>query len=150
MRAGCGGGAAACVAGVLAAPGAQGGWRQGQQKIWCARRVWQPVLANTLQYFCLENPSLTEKPGGPQCKGLQRVEHDQSDPACTDARLSPCVSSAPERVECEGGAAAWLSGPLVAPSVQGHGRPPLQGSRPDQSFEPLVADQKASLASLSP
>ena len=96
VRAGCGGGAAAWVAGVLAAPGAQGGWRQGQQKIWCARRAWQPVLANTLQYSCLENPSLTEKPGRPQCKGLQRVEHDQSDPACTDARLSP-VSALPQR-----------------------------------------------------
>ena len=22
----------------------------------CSRRVWQPVLANTLQYSCLENP----------------------------------------------------------------------------------------------
>ena len=96
VRAGCGGGAAAWVAGVLTAPGAQGGWRQGQQKIWCARRAWQPVLANTLQYSCLENPSLTEKPGRPQCKGLQRVEHDQSDPACTDARLSP-VSALPQR-----------------------------------------------------
>ena len=44
----CGGGAAAWVAGVLAAPGTQGGWWLGQQKIQCSRRVWQPVLANTL------------------------------------------------------------------------------------------------------
>ena len=27
------------------------------------------------------------------------------------------------RVECEGGAAAWLAGILVKPSVQGHGLP---------------------------
>ena len=30
------------------------------------------------------------------------------------------------RFECEGGPAAWLAGTLVAPSVQGHGLPPLQ------------------------
>ena len=68
----CGGGAAAWVAGVLAAPGTQGGWWLGQQKIQCSRRVWQPVLANTLQYSCLENP-LTEKPGRPQSTGSQGV-----------------------------------------------------------------------------
>ena len=41
---------------VLAAPGTQGSWWLGQQKIQCSRRVWQPGLANTLQYSCLENP----------------------------------------------------------------------------------------------
>ena len=56
MRARCGGGAAAWVAGVLAAPGTQGGWWLGQQKIQCSRRVWQPVLVNMFQYSCLENP----------------------------------------------------------------------------------------------
>ena len=55
------------------------------------------------------------------------------------------------RVECEGVAAAWLAGTLVAPSVQGHGLPWLQELWPYQSFfKPLVAgDQKASLVSLS-
>ena len=52
----CGGGAAAWVSGVLAAPGTQGSWWLGQQEIECSRRVWQRVLANTLQYSCLENP----------------------------------------------------------------------------------------------
>ena len=33
LRAGCGGGAAAWVTGVLAAPGTQGGWWLGQQEI---------------------------------------------------------------------------------------------------------------------
>ena len=56
VRARCGGGAVAWVSGVLAAPGTQGGWQLGQQEIYCSRRVWQPVLANTLQYSCLENP----------------------------------------------------------------------------------------------
>ena len=55
------------------------------------------------------------------------------------------------RVEHEGGTAAWLEGTLAAPSVQGHGLPPVQELWPYQSFfEPLVADnQEASLASLS-
>ena len=35
---------------------AQGSWWLGQQEIQCSRRVWHPVLANTLQYSCLENP----------------------------------------------------------------------------------------------
>ena len=56
IRARCGDGAAACVAGVLAAPGTQGSWRLGQQEIQCFRSVWQAVLANMLQYFCLDNP----------------------------------------------------------------------------------------------
>ena len=56
VRARCGGGAAAWVTGVLAAPGTQGSWWLGQQEIQCSRRVWQPVLANMLQYSCLEKP----------------------------------------------------------------------------------------------
>ena len=56
VRARCGGGAAAWVAGILAAPGTQGGWPPGQQEILCSRRVWEPVLASMLQYSCLENP----------------------------------------------------------------------------------------------
>ena len=74
VRAGCGGGAAAWVVGILAAPGTQGSWRLGQQEILCSKRVWQPVLASMLQYSCLENPpSLTEKPGRPQSTELHRV-----------------------------------------------------------------------------
>ena len=34
-----------------------------------------------------EPPSLTEKPGRPQCTGSQRVGHYRMDPACIDARL---------------------------------------------------------------
>ena len=54
------------------------------------------------------------------------------------------------RVEREGGAAAWLTGTLEVPSVEGH--PTRQELWPYQSlFEPLVAgDQMASLANLSP
>ena len=39
VRARCGGGAAAWGAGVLAAPGTQGGWWLGQQEIQCSRRA---------------------------------------------------------------------------------------------------------------
>ena len=38
------------------------------------------------------------------------------------------------RVVREGGAAAWLAGTLVAPSVQGHGLPPPQELWPYQSL----------------
>ena len=99
-----------------------------------------------------EPPSLTEKPGKPQSTGLQRVRHYQCDPARIDTRLFACDSSAPVRVEREGGAAAWLAGTLVVPILQGPGL-----SLPQELwlyqyffFEPLVAgDQKTSLASLS-
>ena len=63
-----------------------------------------------------------------------------------------CGSSAPVRVEHEGGAVAWLVGTLAGPSVQGHGLPPPQELWPYQGllFEPVVAgNQNASLASLS-
>ena len=89
---------------VLAAPGAQWGWWLGQQEIQCSRRVWRPVLAHTPQYSCLENP-----PDGEAWQATvyrsQRVAHYQSDPTRIDARLFSCGSSAPVRVECEGGSA---------------------------------------------
>ena len=78
VRTRCGGGAAAWVSGLLAAPGSQGGWRLGQQEIQCSRRVWQPALAIALQY-CLENP-LTEKPGRPQSTGSQGLDTTEVTP----------------------------------------------------------------------
>ena len=95
VRARCGGGMAAWVSGVLAARGTQGSWQLGQQEIQCSRRVWEPVLANTLQYSCLENPP-TEKPGRPQSTGPQRVGHDWNDLACPDARLYLPVAAPPQ------------------------------------------------------
>ena len=82
---------------------------------------------------------------------MQRVGHDQNNPEHIDASVFACGSSAPVRVEHEGGAAAWLAGTLAAPSVQGHGLPLPQELWPYQSFfQFLIAcDQKASLASLS-
>ena len=97
-----------------------------------------------------EPPSLTEKIGSPQSTGLQRVRRHRGDPAHTHKTFFACGSSAPMKAEHE---AAWLTGTLLAPRVQGHGLLPPQELRPYQSlcFEPLVAgDQAASLASLSP
>ena len=155
MRARCGGGAAAWVTGVLAAPGTQGTWWLGQQEIWCSRRVWQPVLASTLQYSGLENPlsdreawQATVYRDAKSRTGLKQLSTRKH----TRLFCFPCSSSAPLRLELEGGAAARLAGTLAAPSVQGHGLPPPQELRRYQSFlEPLRAgNQKASLASLSP
>ena len=96
-------------------------------------------------------PSLTEKPGRLQSTGSQRVEHDQWDPTCIDARFFSCGSSAPVSVECEGRTAPWLAGTLAVQSVQGQTvSTPGVMALSESFFEPLVAgDQKASLASLS-
>ena len=76
--------------------------------------------------FLPGDPLLTEKPDRPQSTGSQSVGHDRSDPARVHAKIFACDSSAPVRVECEGGAAAWLAGTLVVPSVQGYELPPPQ------------------------
>ena len=68
-----------------------------------------------------ELPSLTEKPGRPQSSGYKELDMTEVILcAKTDARFFACGSSAPVRVESEGGPAAWLVGALVVPSVQGH------------------------------
>ena len=121
MRARSGGGAAARVAGVLAAPGPQGSGQLGQQDLQCSRRVWQPVMANTLQNSCLEHAPVREAWQDTVYRVTPRVGHDRSDSVRIDARFCfACGSSAPERVECT---AAWLAGTLVVQSVQGHGLP---------------------------
>ena len=90
-----GGGAAAWVEGVLAVPGAQGGRWPGQQEIYYSKRVWQPVLANMLQYSCLENPSPWQRSlAGHRLQGC-RVWHDWSDPVSIDARLFLPVAALP-------------------------------------------------------
>ena len=76
----CGGGAAAWVAGFLAAPGTQRSWRLGPKEIQCFRRVWTPVMTNTFQYSCLGNAPLTEKPGRPQPTRSQRIGHNGKRP----------------------------------------------------------------------
>ena len=124
VRAKWGGGAAAWVTGVLASPGTPGGWWLGQQGIQCSGRVWQQVMSNTLQYSCLDNISPWQRSLAGHSPQGHRAGHDPSNPVCIEARrFFACGSSAPVRVEHEGGAAAWLAGTLAAPSVQGHGLP---------------------------
>ena len=81
-----------------------------------------------------ESPSLTEKPGRPQATGSQSRKQPKWLCAHRCKTFFACGSSAPERLEHEGGTAAWLAGTLVAPSVQGQGLPPWQELWPYQSL----------------
>ena len=94
--------------------------------------------------FLSEEPPWTEKTGRPQSAPAARSRQlcpTLCDPVCGDAKswtrlklpctcrckiFFACGSSAPVRVEREGGIAAWLAGTLVIQSVQGHGLPPSQ------------------------
>ena len=134
MRARCGGGAAAWVAGVLAAPGTQGGWWLGQQEIQCSRRVWQLVLAHALQDSCLENPPDREAWQATVYRVAKSWTLQKQHCVHRHKIFFVCGSSAPVRVEREGGAAAWLAGILGAPNVQEHGLPPLKELWPCQSL----------------
>ena len=124
----CGGGAAAWAAGVLAAPGPQGARAAGNM---CSRRGWQPVLANTCQYSCLENPPDREA----WQATVYRVTKSRTllKQPCMHRCKTHCGSSAPTRAEREGGAAAWPAGTLVA-SVQGHGCLHHRSSGPIRAF----------------
>ena len=105
-----------------------------------------------LEYSCLEN--------APDREAWQATVYrapkswKQLKQPCMHRRKTflACGSSVPVMVQHEDGAAAWLAGTLVAPSVQGHGLLLPQELWPYQSFfKSLVAgDRKASLASLSP
>ena len=113
---GCRGSGSTRYSGELAARAA------GNTVLW--KGMATSIGPHALVFLPGEPASLTEKPGRPQCTRSQRVRHYQSDPARIDARLFfACGSSAPVRVGCEGGAAAWLMGILAAPSMQGQGLP---------------------------
>ena len=76
LRARCGGGAAAWVTRVLAAPGTQGSWWLGSRKYSAVEgygnQYW-PICSRILAW---KTPSLTEKPGRSQSTGSQRIGHD--------------------------------------------------------------------------
>ena len=95
-----------------------GGWKPGQKEIQYSRRAWKPELANTLQYSCLENP-LSDREAWQAT--VYRVAKSR-----TGLFLLACGITTSVRVECEGGAAAWLAGTLAVPSVQVHKLPPQQ------------------------
>ena len=128
----CKGGAASWDSRALAAQGTQGSWQQGQQEIWCSRRVWQP----TPVFLPGESPRKRSLAGhSPQ--GLKKLNtsemilHVQ-----TQDFFLACGSSAPVRTECEGVTAAWVAGTLVVPSMQGHRLPQLQKVWPSQNLFP--------------
>ena len=95
MKARYGSGIAACVAGVLAAPGTQGSWWPGQQEIQCSRGVRQPVLANMLQYSCLENPH-DRKAWQATVHRVTKSGNDLNDPARIGTRCFLPVAALPQ------------------------------------------------------
>ena len=110
-----------------------GSWQVGQQEIQCSRRVWQPVLANTLQYSCLKNPRQRGL-AGHSLQGLKESDTTKATLHAETKDVFACGSSAPGRVEHEGGTTAWLVGTLAAPSVQEHALPLPQELWPYQSL----------------
>ena len=122
------GGAGAWVAGVLAA---LGDWRLGSRKNSAlegyGNQFW-PVHSSILAW----RTPLTEKPGGPQFTGLQRVGHNRSNLASIG--IFACGSFGPVKVEHEGGIVAWVVGTLATPSVLGQGLPLPQELRLCQSL----------------
>ena len=113
-----------------------GGWKLGQKEIQCSRRAWQPELANTPQYSCLENPLSDREAWQATVYRITKSQTQLKRP-CAHKRKTvsfACGSSAPVGVECEGGAAVWLAGTLPAPSVQRHGLPLPQELWPYQSL----------------
>ena len=92
---------------VLAAQGIQGSWRLGQQEIQCFRKIWQPVLANTLQYSCLESPFPDREAW--QATVYRAAKTLPKQPCAHGCKTSfACGSSVPLRLKHEGGAATWL------------------------------------------
>ena len=89
--------------------------------MWCSRRVCKPVLANTLQYSCLENP--TDREDWQTMVHMVTKSQTRPKQPCVHRckTFFACGRPDPVSVEHEDGAAAWLLGTLAAPSVQGHG-----------------------------
>ena len=116
VRARCGGGAAAWVAGVLAAPGTQGGWQLGQQEIYAlegyGNQYW-PIHSSILAW----RTALPDRPGRPVFKTAKSRTLPKRPCVHRHKTIFACGSSAPVSPEHEGGSAAWLVGTLVVPSV---------------------------------
>ena len=150
MRARCGGDAAAWVTGVLAVPGIQEGWRLGQQEYSALHAYGNQYWPICFSILAWRIPSPTEKPGRPQATGHIPQGHKESDTKMQDFPPRPCGSSAPVRVEPEGGSAAWPGDPGDA-KCAGTQTASVAGvmALSESFFEPLIAGDQASLASLS-
>ena len=94
------------------------------------------------QYWSIRSSILAWKTSLPDREAWQatvyRVAKSGTQPKRTcEHRPKPffaCGSPFPVRADREGGTAAWLAGPLVVPSVQGHRLPPPQELWPRQSL----------------
>ena len=77
MRARCGGGAAAWVVGVLAAPGTQAVGGEGSRKYSALEGYGNQYWAVRSSVVAWRTPSsLTELPGRPQIRERQKAAHD--------------------------------------------------------------------------
>ena len=84
----------------------------------------QPVLANILQYSCLEHPLSDREAWQATVYRVAKSQTGLKRPCAHKHRLLfffflACGSSAPVKAEHEGGAPAWLAGTLAMPRVQG-------------------------------
>ena len=109
----------------------RGCWRLGQQEIQCSRRVWQPVMANMLQYSCLENP--------PDREAWQATVYRVAK-SCTRLKR-PCVHRRKTFFclwqFCPSDSWEWRWCSCLTcrdPSVQVHGLPPPQELWPSQNL----------------
>ena len=96
-------------------------------------------MANMLQYSCLENPPDREAWQATVFRVAKSCTRPKWPCVHRHKTFFACGSSVPvtvENEENEGGAAAWLAGTHVVPSVQVHGLPPLQKLWPSQSLFP--------------
>ena len=128
VRAKCRGGSAAWVARVLAAPGTQS-WQLGQQS---SKRVWQPVLANVLQYSYLENPNREAYQATVYRVAKSWICMKWSClHRCKTFFFWPVAALPQWELSVK---VAQLAGTLAAPSMWRHGLPPLQEVWPSQSL----------------
>ena len=135
MRVRCGGGAAAWVAGILAHQVLRGVGGLGSRK-------YSALEGYGNQYWPIHPSILAWRTPFPDREAWQatvyRVAKSRTllKQSCVQRGKTffACGSSAPVRVEHEGGTAAWLAGTLAVPSVQGHGLPPMQELWPYQSL----------------
>ena len=94
-------------------------------------------MDSTLQYSGLENPLSDREAWQATVYRVAKSWTGPKGPARIDARIFfffVCSSSAPVRVEHEGGVATWLVGTLAVPRVREHGLPWPQELWPYQSL----------------
>ena len=123
--------------------GLQGFWQhqvlrgvagQGSRK--CRALEWYGDLHWPIRFSALawRTPPWQRSLAGHCLQGCKESDATEATLCTKTQGFFACGSSAPVRVEREGGIAAWLLGTLVAPSVQGHRLPVPQELWPYQSL----------------